>query len=72
MMCKKAAPCFLWFSGHDLSSDIAGSYHAGCGKQNMLVVFSRLAYLLLFVDFCRLGEHVTLLCLITQITSVCL
>lgn len=65
VMCKKDSP-FL-FSGHDLSFDTAGSYHAGYAKQNMLVVCSRLAYLLLFVDFCLLGEHITLLCLITQL-----
>lgn len=72
MMCKKASPFFLCFLGHDLSSDTADSYHVGHGKQNMLLVFSRLALLLLFVDFCLLGEHVTLLCLITQITCLCL
>lgn len=56
------------------SSDTAGSYHAGHGKQNMLVMFSTLAYLLLFVDFFLFcfGEHVTLLCLITEISRLCI
>lgn len=66
VMCKKASPFFLWFLGHDLSFDTTGSYHAGYGKRNTLVVFSRLVYLLLFLIF------VILLCLITQITCLCI